>query len=211
MIRILLADDHLVVREGLKKIIAINSDMVVAGEASNAQEILNEVSKTQYDVLILDISMPGRNGLDVVVEIKKHYPQIGILVFSIHAEKQFAIRAFKLGCSGYITKSSSQQELRSAIRKVASGGRYITPSVAEELALELDANIEKSLHEKLSNREYQIMCMIASGKSLQEIAGALSLSVHTISSYRSRVLKKMDFKNTSELMHYVIKNDLDNV
>ena len=210
MIRILLVDDHVVVREGLKKIIAINSDMIVAGEATNTQEILSMVNKDEYDVIILDISMPGRNGLEIVAELRKNYPSIGILVFSIHSEKQFAIRALKLGCYGYLTKSASPNELQSAIRKVASGGRYISPSVAEEMALDLDVNKEESCHEILSNREYQIFCMIASGKTIKKIADELMLSVHTVRSYRSRILNKMNFKNNFELMHYAIKNELEN-
>ena len=163
-----------------------------------------------FDVVILDISMPGRNGLEIAADIKKHYPEVGILVFSIHSEKQFAIRALKLGCSGYLTKSASQKELQSAIRKVAAGGKYISSAVAEELALDLDLNKDNPRHEQLSNREYQIMCMIASGQTSLGIAEELSLSVNTIRSFRSRILKKMNFANNSELMRYVIKNDLDN-
>lgn len=209
MIRILLADDHTVIREGLKKIIDFNSDMLVAGEASNAKEIIDILGKVEFDVVILDISMPGRNGLEIAADIKKHYPDVGILVFSIHSEKQFAIRALKLGCSGYLTKSASQKELQSAIRKVASGGKYISPAVAEELALDLDMSKENTFHEQLSNREYQIMCLIASGQTSHGIAEKLSLSVNTIRSYRSRILKKMNFANNFELMRYVIKNELD--
>jgi two-component system, NarL family, invasion response regulator UvrY len=163
MIRILLADDHNIVREGLNKVISSNSDMEVIGEASNDKEILSRVSKDQYDVIILDISMPGRNGLDIVSDLKKNYPNLAILIFSMHSERQFAIRSLKLGCSGYITKDADPNELLSAIRKVASGGRFISPAVAEEMAFALDANSEKPAHEKLSNREYQIMRMIASG------------------------------------------------
>ena len=208
MIRILLADDHSVVREGLKKIISKNSDMEVTGEASNAQEILSRLKKSEFDVIILDISMPGRNGLDIASELRKYHPELRILVFSMHSEKQFAIRTLKIGCSGYLTKDSGPEELLSAIRKVASGGRYISPSVAEELAIDLDTNTQKPLHEQLSDREFQVMRMIASGITLQVIADELSLSANTISSYRARILRKMKLNNNSELTYYVIKNEL---
>jgi len=208
MIKILTVDDHSVVREGIKQIVSKHPDMIVAGEASNYGEFLNLISKNDYDIILLDISMPGRSGLDILNQIKKQRPNLPVLILSIYPEEQLALRTLKIGGSGYLTKESAPEELVDAIRKVASGGRYISLSLAEKLTFYINDNIEKPLHEKLSNREYQVMCMIASGKTTKEIAKELSLSVNTISTNRARILKKMKMKTNAELTFYAISHGL---
>jgi len=208
MIRILIADDHAVVRRGLKQIITEEPDMAVIGEAQTGQEVLDLVRKQNWDVVVLDITMPGRSGLEVLTELKRQYPRLPVLVLSIHPEDQFAMRVLKAGASGYMTKESAPEELVKAIRKVFKGGKYVSPSLAEKLAFNLEADSEKPLHERLSDREYQVMCMIASGKTLTDIANELSLSVKTISTYRMRILEKMDMKNNVEITRYCIRNHL---
>ena len=208
MIKILIADDHAIVREGLKQIVEETSDMVVADEGSNGSEVLDKVRKNDYGVVVLDISMPGRGGLDILKELKALKPKLPVLVLSIHPEEQFAVRALRAGASGYLTKESAPEELIKAIRKISSGGKYISSSLAEKLAFELKVDTEKPLHEALSDREFQIMCMIASGKTVKEIANELMLSAKTISTYRSRVLDKMKMKSNAELTHYAIKYKL---
>lgn len=208
MIKIIIADDHAIVREGLKQIVMETSDMVVADEASNGQEVLDKVWKNDYDVIVLDIAMPGRNGLDVLKQLKINRPTLPVLILSIHPEKQYAVRVLKAGASGYLTKESAPDELIAAIRKVSLGGKYVSSSLAEKLAFDLEIDVEKPLHETLSDREYQVMCMIASGKMVQEIAEELSLSVKTISTYRSRILEKMRMENNAELIRYAIQNRL---
>ncbi len=208
MTRILVADDHTVVREGLKQIVADTPDMVVADEASNGQEVLDKVSKTDYDVILLDISMPGRSGLDVLKELRSLRPELPILVLTMHPEEQYAVRVLKAGASGYLTKESAPDELIAGIRKVTSGGKYITASLAERLAIDLTTGAGKPLHEVLSDREYQVMRMIASGKTVTEIAEELFLSVKTVSTYRHRILEKMKMKNNAELIAYAIQNQL---
>lgn len=208
MIRILIADDHEVVRRGLKQILAETSDMAVTDEASNGEEVLDKVNSKAFDVVLLDISMPGKSGLDVLKQLRSIRPQLPVLVLSIYPEEQYAVRVLKAGASGYLTKESAPEELISAIRKVSSGRKYITPSLAEKLAHQLDFTSERPLHEILSDREYQVMVMIASGKALKEIAESLSLSVKTVSTYRSRILEKMGMKNNAELVRYAIQNNL---
>ena len=208
MIRILVADDHTVVREGLKRIVADSRDMVVAGEARNGQEVLEEVLKGHYDVVLLDISIPGRSGLDVLKELKSQRPNLPVLLLSIHPEEQYAARVLRLGASGYLTKESAQDELVTAIRKVAVGGKYVSLPLAEQLASQLGLVASKPLHQTLSDREYQVLCMIASGKTVREIAEELFLGAKTISTYRSRLLRKMDMKNDAELIRYAIHNRL---
>jgi two-component system invasion response regulator UvrY len=205
MIKILIADDHPVVRKGLGEIVKKAFDMVMVDEASNGQEVLERVSKNDYDVILLDISMPGRSGLDILKELKGQKPKLSVLVLSIHPEEQYAVRVLKAGASGYLTKESAQDELISAIQKVSTGRKYITPSLAERLALDLEMGAEKPRHESLSDREYQVMCMIASGKTVKEIAEELFLSVKTVSTYRARLLDKMRMKSNAELTHYAIK------
>lgn len=208
MIRILIADDHAIVREGLKQIIADIPDMVVAGEAADGQAVLDLVSKDDWDVVLLDIGMPGRGGVDILKQLKYERPKLPVLILSMYPEEQYAVRCLKAGASGYLTKESTPDELVSAIRKVTTGGRYVSASLAEKLAFDLQIDFEKPSHETLSDREYQVMLLIASGKTVSETADELSLSVKTISTYRSRILEKMRMKSNLELMHYAIKHGL---
>ncbi len=208
MIKILIADDHPVVRKGLKDIIQATSDMTVSGEASKGQEVLENVKRIDFDVVVLDIAMPGRSGLDILKELKSGNPELPVLILSIHPEEQFAVRVLKAGASGYLTKDSAPDELITAIRKVSRGKKYISASLAEKLAYDLEIGVEKPLHETLSDREYAVICMIASGKTVKEIAEELYLSVKTISTYRSRILEKMKMRTSAELTHYAIKHGL---
>lgn len=205
MIKILIADDHAIIREGLKQILAETSDMVVAGEAADGREVLDQVRKDDFDLVLLDIAMPGRGGLDTLGQLKSEKSELPVLVLSMYPEEQYAIRAFKAGASGYLTKESAPEELISAIRKVTQGGKYVSSSLAEKLAFNLETDTEKPLHEMLSDREYEVIIMIASGKTVKEIADKLSLSVKTISTNRVRALKKMGMKNNSEITYYAIK------
>jgi len=208
MIRILVADDHTVVREGIKQILAGREVMIVEDEAANGQEVLTRVTKKEYDLILLDISMPGKSGLEVLEEIKVMQPKLPVLILSMHPEEQYAVRMLRAGAAGYLTKASAPQELISAIQKVSRGGKYVTLSLAEKLAFELDARAEKPRHERLSNREYQVMLMLASGESVSEVAEELCLSAKTISTYRNRILEKMDMKKNAELTLYAVKNNL---
>jgi two-component system, NarL family, invasion response regulator UvrY len=207
MIKILIADDHPVVRRGLKQIVAEEPNMVVAGEAQNAKEVLELIRKQDWDVVMLDITMPDRSGLEVLKQLKKEYPKLPVLVLSVHSEEQYAMRVLKSGAAGYMTKESAPEELVRAIRKVVAGGKYVSSSLAERLAFDLESG-EEPLHETLSNREFQVMCMIASGKTVKEIADRLFLSVKTASTYRARILRKMKMKTNAELIYYAIKNRL---
>jgi len=209
-IRILLADDHAMFREGLKQVLSRTTDLVVADEAENAQQVLDNVEKKEFDVIVLDISMPGRDGIDVLKQLKHTRPNLHILVLSMYPEDQYAVRAIKAGASGYLTKNKASQELIDAIRRIASGRRYISPDVAEQLAIDIEGGSERPLHKKLSDREYQVMCLIASGKTVKEIAGELSLSVSSISTMRTRILKKFNMKTNAEITHYAIKHNLVN-
>jgi DNA-binding NarL/FixJ family response regulator len=208
MIRILVADDHTVVREGIKQILTGQDDMVVEDEAGSGQEVISSITKKHYDLILLDISMPGRSGLEILEEIKTIQPKLPVLILSMHPEEQYAVRTLRAGAAGYLTKASAPQELISAIRKVSKGGKYVTSSLAEKLAFELDTGVEKADHEKLSNREYQVMLMLASGRSVSEVAEDLCLSAKTISTYRTRILEKMNMKKNAELTLYAVKNNL---
>ncbi len=208
MIEVLLAEDYTIVRKGLKQIIDETSDMCVADEASSAQDVISKVRKNDYDVVLLDISMSSSDGLDILKKLKRERSKLPILVLSIYPVNLYAVRALKAGASGYLTINSAPEELVEAIRKVAQGRKHITTSLAEKLAFDLEMDTEKPLHEKLSDREYQVMCMIASGKTVTEIAEELSLSVKTISTFRARILEKMNMKNNAELIHYAIKQGL---
>jgi len=208
MIKVLIVDDHTIVREGLRQILEETLDIAVTGEASSAQEAINKVKNNDFDIVLLDISLPGRNGLDVLKQLKSIKPDLPVLILSMYPEEQYAIRALRAKAAGYLTKESASDELIKAIRKISQGRKYITSSLAEKLAFELEDNNSYSSHEKLSDREYQVMCMIASGKRIKEIAEALSLSVKTISTYRTRILSKMNMKSTSQLIHYAIKSGL---
>jgi two-component system invasion response regulator UvrY len=206
--RILIADDHAVVRHGLKQILADEFKRAEFGEARNGQEVLNKVWKEKWDVVILDITMPGRGGLEILKEVKKARPKIPVLVLSMHPEDQFAVRVLKAGASGYMTKESAPEQLVEAIRKIVAGGRHISPSLAEIMAAYLTVKTEKPPHELLSNREFQVLRQIASGRTVSEIARELSLSVRTVSTYRTRILEKMGLKTNAELTHYAFQNQL---
>ncbi|HZR18931.1 MAG TPA: response regulator transcription factor [Verrucomicrobiae bacterium] len=208
--RVLLADDHTVVRSGLKQILAEEFKRAVFGEARNAQETLDLVGKERWDVVILDITMPGRSGLEVMRVIRKLRPGLPVLVLSIHPENQFAVRVLKLGAAGYMTKESAAEELVRAVKKVLSGGRYVSAALAETLAVNL-ATDSAPPQELLSDREFQVLRLIASGKIISEIARELMLSVKTISTYRSRILEKMGLRNNAELMHYAMQHHLVDV
>jgi two-component system, NarL family, invasion response regulator UvrY len=208
MIKIIIADDHPIVRAGMKQIISEAVDMRVADEAGDGRQLLNKIRAENFDVVILDITMPHIDGLDVLKQLKIEKPRLPVIILSIHPEGQYALRVLKAGASGYVTKSSAPDELITAIRKVQRGGKYISASVAEKLAFQLEADFEEMPHEVLSDREYQVLCMLASGKTVTEIAEALALSVKTVSTYRSRILEKMDMKNNAELIHYAVQNKL---
>ncbi|MDD5167352.1 MAG: response regulator transcription factor [Syntrophales bacterium] len=207
-IRVLIADDHPIVREGFKKIITSNAEMIVEDEADSGTAVLNYLQHKKYDVVLLDISMPGRNGLDVLKDIKAKWPQLPVLMVSMYPEEQFAVRSFRAGASGYLNKTSAPTELISAIQKVAKGGRYISASLAEKLTYYLYPDAEKLPHETLSDREYQVMLMVASGMTSTDIARELSLSIKTISTYRTNIFEKMNMKNNVELTLYAIQNKL---
>jgi DNA-binding NarL/FixJ family response regulator len=208
MINILIADDHSVVREGLKQIISGNADMTVLAEACSGNEAIEKIRKIPISVAILDISMPGKNGLDTLKEIKVIHPDLPVLILSMYPEEQYALRFFRAGASGYLTKKSAPEELVNAIRTVSKGKKYVSPVLAEKLIGELDITTEKPLHSALSDREFQVLCLMASGKTSGEIAEELFLSVKTISTYRARILEKLRLKNTAELINYAIQNQL---
>jgi DNA-binding NarL/FixJ family response regulator len=208
MIKILVADDHAIVRKGLRQIVSETPDIIVTDEASTGHEVIDKVRANDYDAIILDISMPGGDGLSLLKLIKKEKPRLPILVLSVHPEDQYAIRSLKAGAAGYLTKESAPDELITAIRRVSVGRKYVSALLAEKLALQIEFDSEKKLHEKLSDREYQVLCMMASGKRIKEISHELCLSVKTISTYRARILEKMRMKNNAELTHYAIKHGL---
>jgi DNA-binding NarL/FixJ family response regulator len=209
MLKILIADDHEIIRKGLKTILADASDIIIVDEASNGQEALNKIKKNNYNMVVLDISMPGKGGLDVLKQIKSENLNLPVLVLSMHSEEQYARRVLKAGASGYMTKSTATEELLNAIYKVARGGKYISSTLAEELALNIETDSTIPLHAKLSDREYQVMIRIAAGKTIKEIAGELCLSPKTITTYRTRILEKMKMKNNSRLIFYAIENNLE--
>ena len=208
MLRILIADDHEIVRKGLGKVLEETLQPIKVDEARNGQEAVSKVLKSEYDLVVLDLKMPGKGGLDVLKEIKQHRPKLPVLILSMHPEEQFAIRAIRAGAAGYLTKECAGDELVLAIRKALKGERYISGSLAQILAGELDSDSEKPLHEVLSDREYQVMLMVASGKPVGAIAKELCLSVKTISSYRTNILLKTRMKNNAEITHYAIQNKL---
>jgi two-component system invasion response regulator UvrY len=206
--RILITDDHAVVRQGLKQILTDAFKNATFGEASNAQEALDQVWREAWDVVVLDMSMPGRNGLEVLKEIKKSRPKLPVLVLSMHPEDQFAVRVLKTGAAGYMTKESAPEELVGAVKKVLAGGRYVSATLAETMAANLDIDVQKPPHERLSDREFQVLRLIASGKMVSEVARELSLSVKTVSTYRTRILEKMAMKSNAEITHYAIQSHL---
>lgn len=208
MIKILIADDHAIVREGLKQIISETPDLKVTGETGDGRDVMNKIYKNDFDVVLLDIAMPGKSGLEVLEEIRQKKPDLPVLILSMHPEEQYAVRALRTGAAGYLTKGSAPEELISAIRKVSRGKKYVTASLAERLASAVEINFDKAPHDLLSNREYQVLCMIASGKTVKQISEELSLSAKTISTFRCRILNKMRMKNNAELTYYAIQNGL---
>lgn len=206
MINVLIADDHPLVREGIKEVINKASDIVIAGEASNGPEVLGKLSERQFDLVLLDIAMPGRGGIDVLKDIKGTFPGLPVLILSMYPEDQYAVRSLRAGAAGYLNKECATQQLVEAIRKTASGGRFVSFGLAEKLAGDLSKGIEALPHKNLSDREFQVMHLIGSGKAPSEIAEELGLSIKTVGTYRSRILEKMGMKNNSQLMLYVLTN-----
>jgi DNA-binding NarL/FixJ family response regulator len=208
MLRVLIADDHAVVRQGLRQILGDIPELSVVGEAENGEAALSQVRAEPWDVLVLDMTMPGRGGLDILKDVRRERPQTRVLVLSMHPEDQFAVRMLKAGASGYLTKESAPDELVKAVRKVMTGGKYISPALAEKLAFDMDADSDRPLHDKLSDREFQVMGRLAAGRTVQEIADELMLSPKTISTYRARVLEKLGLKSNADLIHYAISHNL---
>ncbi|MDY6967036.1 MAG: response regulator transcription factor [Spirochaetota bacterium] len=211
MINVIIADDHAIVRAGLKQILSECLDMEVTDEAVDGQDLLEKVRKKGCDVILLDISMPGRSGLEILKQLKVEKPRIPVLVLSMHPEEQYAIRTLKAGASGYLTKETASDKLIEAIRIVYNGGKYISQTLAEALADNITSDKEGPPHECLTDREYQVFCMIASGKAVSEIAKELFLSVKTISTYRRRILDKMNMKKNTELTYYAIENNIESL
>ena len=208
MIKILIADDHTIVRRGLKQIISETHDMMIADEAGSGEELLEKVSDDRYDVVLLDISLPGKNGLEVMKQLRRNKSKLPVLMLSIYPEEQYAMRALKAGASGYLTKESAPEELVTAIRKVFHGGKYVSSSLVEKIIFELDVQDERPSHMMLSDREYQVMCLFASGRKVTEIAGQLSLSIQTISTYKSRIFEKMNMYTIAEIVRYAVEHSL---
>ncbi|MFO0753503.1 MAG: response regulator transcription factor [Thermodesulfovibrionales bacterium] len=208
MIKILVVDDHPLVLRGLKHTLSSEPDLEVAGEAQTAYEALESAGKGRFDLVVLDISLPDKSGLDVLEELKSRHPSLSVLILSSFPEEQFAVRAFKSGASGYVTKKSAPDELVKAIRKIAAGGKYVSLSLAEKLASFIALDGGKPSHEELSNREFQILCLIAAGKATGEIAEELCISTSTVGTYRSRVLEKMNMKTNAEIVRYAVENNL---
>ena len=207
-IRVFIADDHAIVREGLKQILAEQRDIIVAGEAENGLDAIKLFRKSRCHVMLLDISLPDRNGIEVLKQIKAERPELAVLMLSMHREDQYAIRALKAGAAGYLTKQSAPRELVTAIRQVAGGQKYVSATLAQTLAAQVGSDHEAPVHDSLSDREFQTLTMIASGKTVSEIARELSLSVKTVSEYRARLLAKMNLKTSAELTSYAIRNQL---
>ncbi len=208
MIRVLIADDHAIVRKGLVQIISQTLDIQVTAEAESAHEIFSNVRSQPFDVVVLDLNLGADSGIEVLKSLKAEFSGLPVLILSMHPEQQFAVRTLRAGASGYLNKDSAPDELVKAIRRLAEGRRYVSADVAEELVAELNEDSDGPLHARLSDREFEVLCHIASGKTVSEIADMLALSVKTIGTYRSRVLDKMNMRNNAELTHYAIKNDL---
>lgn len=208
MIRVLVADDHAVVRRGLRQILAETTDILVEGEAPTAPDVLRLVGEQRWDVVVLDINMPGGNGIELLADIRRLRPEVPVLILTVYSEEQYAVRAIKAGAAGFLTKESAPDKLIEAVRKLASGGRYVSAELAETLASVLAGEEAGAPHDRLSNRELEILRMIASGKTVSQIAECLSLSVKTVSTHRTRLLKKMSMKTNAELMHYAVRAKL---
>ncbi len=208
MIRVLIADDHAIVRKGLRLIAKEQASEIEVDEAENGQEVMEKIHQARYDVLVLDISMPGRNGLDILREVRHALPSLPVLILSMHPEEQYAIRMLKSGASGYLTKDCAPDQLVPAIQKIARGGKYVSDMLAERLLFNLTGEANRPPHELLSDREYSVLVLIGQGKTPTEIAEQLILSVKTVSTYRTRVLEKLNLQSTAELIRYVIENNL---
>ncbi|MDB4906874.1 MAG: Response regulator containing a CheY-like receiver domain and an DNA-binding domain [Gemmatimonadetes bacterium] len=209
MIRIVIADDHAIVREGLKRIVSEVRDMQVAGEAAEGTEVMQRVRELEFDVLVLDLSMPGRSGMELIKLVKAEKPQLRILILSMHQELQYAVRAIKSGASGYLTKESAPAQLEQAIRKIAGGGAFVTAEVAEQLALgAMPGAPAAASHESLSAREFEVLRLLAAGVSVTEIATRLNLSAKTVSTHKANLMQKMGLQNASELVRYAMKHGL---
>lgn len=208
MIKVLVADDHAIVRRGLREILTETSDIIVTGEAATRAEVLELLAKERFDVVVLDINLPGTSGLDLLGEVRRERPALPVLILTMYPEEQYAVRAMRSGAAGFLTKESAPEKLIEAVRKVAGGGRYVSPQLGERLALFVSADRGAAPHEGLSNREFQILKLIASGLTVSQIARALSLSVKTVSTHRSRLLVKMQMKTNAELTHYAVKSGL---
>jgi DNA-binding NarL/FixJ family response regulator len=208
VIRIVIADDHTIVREGLRQLLSAAGDFEIVGEARDGPETLQRVRELQFDVLLLDISMPGRSGMELIKQVRSERPRLRILVLSMHQEHQYAVRAIRAGASGYLTKESASRELATALRKVASGGAHITPVVGEQLALGAMPRTDAPPHTTLSDREFQVLRMLVAGDGVSDIAAALNLSVKTVSTHKARLMQKLGVTNASELFHYALKHRL---
>ena len=206
--KILIADDHTIVRKGIKQILMEEFIEAVIEEVADGNEMLHKIRSEKFDIVISDISMPGRSGLESLKQVKEEFPKLPVLILSMHSEDQYAIRVLKAGASGYLTKDSAPEELVKAIKQILNTGRYISPAVADKLAENINQNSTEELHESLSDREFEVLKMIGSGKTVSEIAQILSLSVNTISTYRVRILEKTKLHSNSEVMHYVLENKL---
>lgn len=207
-IHVLIADDHAIVRQGLKQILSETDDLVITGEADDGAEALQLARHQPLDVFLLDVSMPNRNGIDTLKQLKKEFPRLPVLILSMHPEEQYAVRALKAGASGYLTKQSAPEQLVTAIRQVASGKKYVSPAVAQQLVEALSGDSNKLPHERITDREYQVLVMIATGQTQTQIAEKLNLGVATVSTYRARLLEKMGLKSTAELIRYGLEHGL---
>jgi len=207
-IHVLIADDHAIVRQGLKQILSETEDLVVAGEADDGAEALQLARQQHWDVFLLDVSMPNRNGIDTLKQLKKEFPRLPVLILSMHPEEHYAVRALKAGAAGYLTKQSAPEQLVNAIRQVAGGKKYVSAAVAQQLVEALSEGTDKLPHERITDREYQVLVMIASGYPLTQIAESLNLGVATVSTYRARLLEKMGLRSTAELIRYGLENGL---
>lgn len=208
MINIIITDDHTLIREGLKKLIGQRMDMQVAAECTKASEVLDALKSVECDVLVLDINLPDKNGLDLLRELKAFHPNLRVLILSMHPERMYAVRAIRSGAAGYLTKSSAPGELVKAIERIWKGGRYVSEELADLLAVEIESPVSETPHEKLSDREFQVLLLIGSGKATRDMAKELSVSLSAINTYRQRILRKMNMKSNPELIRYCIKNDL---
>jgi two-component system invasion response regulator UvrY len=208
MLRILIADDHAIIRKGLKQILFEEYPSAIIEEVNDAEEVIKKTVSHEWDIIICDLSMPGRSGLDVVQQVKQNCPRLPVLILSIHPEEQYAIRVLKAGAAGYLSKDAATEELVQAVQRVLQGRKYVSAAIAEKMAAELDLDQTKPLYERLSDREFDVFKFIAAGKTVSDIAGQLSLSITTVSTYRARILAKLDMKSNAELTRYGLENKL---